>query len=225
MALGDGQINPMLGGIPIIGKGLLGMQQYSAGNQMNAANVRPDYEIPPEISQNMNQADVMAMQGLPAEQKAEYMKNIGRSQNMQLQQLQSRHAGIQGIGQVAQTANDAYGGLLAADSQQRMANQLRQMSMRETMANYKDKQFQLNKLDPYKQKFAQSQALMGAGMQNIKQMGDDIMKYGTQGAEMVIGAATGNPMSMMGGGGVTPGGAGGDYSGAVGGGDSENPYR
>jgi len=68
---------------------------------------------------------------------------------------------------LVQGQNDAYTGLLSADADARQQNQQQLMQQRDVMAQYQDKSFDFNKAQPYEQKLAQSQALMGAGMQNI----------------------------------------------------------
>jgi len=57
--------------------------------------------------------------------------------------------------------------LLSADVQQRMQNIQTAQSMRQTMAQYRDKAFEINEMQPYEQKYAEAQSLIGAGMQNF----------------------------------------------------------
>lgn len=144
-----------------------GLYQSIQGNKLAADNKRPTYEIPPEIQQNLNQSQQMALEGLPDQQKQQYINNIQRSQDFGLQQLSSRKAGLAGLGGVVQSGDDSYNNLLTQDANARQKNQQGLLNARSTMAGYKDKAFQLNQLDPYHDKAAAARALQGAGLQNI----------------------------------------------------------
>jgi len=86
-----------------------------------------------------------------------------------MSQLGSRKAGLSGLASLNQQQQDAYGNMLSMDAQARQQNQQGLMNQRQVMADYRDQAFQLNKLNPYYEKTAQSQAMMGAGMQNMSQ--------------------------------------------------------
>ena len=147
----------------------LGAAQLLYGLNQKKKNKRPEYEIPPEIQQNLTQGQMEALQGLPEAQKQMFIQNVSRSQSAGLGQLSSRKAGLTGVAAMNQNANDAYSNLLAQDASAAMQNRSRLYDLRQNMANYKDQQFQLNKMNPYYEKAAQSEALMGAGMQNMSQ--------------------------------------------------------
>lgn len=146
---------------------LFGLHQYLEGKKIAKGNNRPTYEIPPEIAQNLSQAQQQALQGLPEEQKQQYISNLQRSSAYGLSQLGSRKAGLSGIAAINQNQNDAYGNLLAQDSAARMQNQQQLYGQRQNMADYKTQAFQFNKVDPYYETLARSEALKGAGIQNI----------------------------------------------------------
>lgn len=188
-----GVASGILGGI----ESAYGLYQSIQGNKMASQNQRPTYEIPQEISQNLSQAQQMALEGLPAEQKEQYINNIQRSQNFGLNQLNSRKAGLSGLGSVVQAGDDSYNNLLSEDSAARMNNQRGLMNARSTMAGYKDKAFQLNQLDPYNTKAAAARAMQGAGLQNIygglstiAGVADRNMATGTGNDNVVHGSAT-----------------------------------
>lgn len=147
----------------------LGAAQLAYGLYMNKKNKRPEYQIPQEVQQNLTQAQQMALQGLPEEQKQQFIKNIQRGTAFGMNQLGSRKAGLSGLASLNQQQQDAYGNMLSMDAQARQQNQQGLMNQRQVMADYRDQAFQLNKLNPYYEKTAQSQAMMGAGMQNMSQ--------------------------------------------------------
>ena len=153
----------ILGGI----QAAAGIAQYIKGRQIAKSNVRPTYEIPTEISQNLTQAQMAALEGLPPEQKKQYVENVQRQQNFGLTALGERKSGIAGLAALTQSGSDAYKDLLSADAAARAENQQRLMSAREQMAGYKDKSFELNKLLPYQEKAEAATGLQGAGLQNI----------------------------------------------------------
>lgn len=146
---------------------VVGVYQYEKGKREDARNIRPDYQIPDEIKNNLTQAQMMALEGLPAEQKQQYIQNLQRSANFSMNAISSRKGGLAGLAGAQQQQNDAYGNLLSADANARMQNQKQAMQAGDVMAQYKDQQFKLNKLNPYYELKAKDEALMGAGIKNI----------------------------------------------------------
>lgn len=147
----------------------LGAAQLLYGMSQQKKNKRPEYVIPEEIGQNLNQAQQQALQGLPEAQKQQYLNNLQQSTAYALQQSSSRKGGLTGIAALNQQNIQGNQNLLAMDAQARMQNQQQLMAKRNQMADYKQQAFQLNSLNPYYEKTAQNQALMGAGMQNVSQ--------------------------------------------------------
>jgi len=170
----------MLGAAMAVGAGLttaLGAGQTIYGLSQKAKNKRPEYEIPQEVAQNLNQAQMLALQGLPAEQKQEFVNNLRQSTASGLAQIGTRKGGLAGVADLAQNERRGYQDLLIQDSAARQNNQKMLMGQRQNMADYRDQAFQFNKVNPYYEKVAQNQALIGAGMQNLSQgmqsFGDD----------------------------------------------------
>lgn len=145
----------------------LGLHQYYKGKKMRKNNKRPTYEIPEEVKQNLSQAQNMALQGLPEEQKQQYLSNLQRGSAQALSSSSSRGGGLAGIANINQQQNDAYGNMLSMDSQARFQNQGVLMGQRQNMADYRDQAFQVNKMNPYYEKEAEALAMQGAGQQNI----------------------------------------------------------
>lgn len=131
------------------------------------AKARPKYEIPEEVKQNLTQAQQMALQGLPEEQKQQYLTNLQRGSAQALASSASRRGGLSGIATINQQQNDAYGNLAAMDAQARSENQQRLMGARQTMADYKDQSFQFNKINPYYEGIAQRNANQNELFQNL----------------------------------------------------------
>lgn len=158
-----GLASGILGGL----ESAYGLYENIKGNQMAKDNVRPTYTIPDEIKQNLTQSDQMALEGLPDAQKQQYIQNIQRSQQLGLNSLSDRKAGLSGIEGIVQSGNDAAGNLLSLDSTARRQNQILAMQQGQNLANYKDKAFDYNKNQPYQNTAAAARALQGAGLQNI----------------------------------------------------------
>lgn len=177
-----------------IGQGIWGHYQYNQGQDLLANNKRPVYNIPSEITDtgNLTMAQQMAMEGLPEEQKQQYLNNIQRSQQFGLNAMSDRKSGLSGLGSIVQSGNDASANLLAQDSGARMANQRTLMSVRDQynqrLADYKDKAFNINQENPYYETQARGLALEGAGQKNffggMRQSGSDFSSiYGMGGGD------------------------------------------
>ena len=153
----------ILGGI----NSAVGIGQYLSGRKKAKENSKPEYEIPSEIKDNLSQAQLQALQGLPEAQKNQYIQNVQRTQNQGLNALGDRKSGIAGLASLTQAGNDANTNLLSMDAQARQQNQSGLMNARTQMSGYKDKDFELNKLLPFQQQAQAAQGLQGAGLQNI----------------------------------------------------------
>jgi hypothetical protein len=146
--------------------GLSGYQIYKGAQLKKEAGERPDYETPKEILQSLNMAQRQAYEGLPAEQKKQFVENLRAMQAGGLSQLGDRKSGLAGVGGLAQTATQGYRDLLAQDAAARQKAQLQYRQALETTAGYKDLEFQTNELQKYQQTLAESKGLTGAGINN-----------------------------------------------------------
>lgn len=147
----------------------LGAAELAYGMYLESQLERPVYQIPEEIKQNLTQAQQQALQGLPEEQKKQYIENLQRGSAQALSASQSRKGGLAGITALGQQQNQGYAQMLSMDAQARRENQRALMQQRGVMADYKDQAFQFNQVNPYYEKLSEAQALQGAGMQNISQ--------------------------------------------------------
>lgn len=141
---------------------------------------RPEYEIPKEVMQNQNIAQNMAMQGLPAAQYNRAQANIDRNTAFGLRQSSSRRGGLVGLAGQEQAANDAYGNLDVADANARRQNMGTWMNQNQNVAQYRDKAFQLNQLEPWQMDMQAAAANQGAGIQNLYNMFNKVSDIGSQ---------------------------------------------
>lgn len=186
--------------LPLILAGVqagIGAAQAISGYKQKKNLTRPEYQIPEEIERNMTEAELMSYYGLPDAQKAEYMQNIQRSTQGALRGISDRRGGLGAVSVAQQTQQDAYMNLLSADVQQRMQNIQTAQNMRQTMANYRDKAFAINEMQPYEQSYAEAQSLVGAGMQNVMGGLTQAVNYQTAKEAAAIGAATGGGGGFM----------------------------
>lgn len=190
----------MVGGMT---QGTMGIiQGVMAAVQMGKANKKlrelernkPIYEIPEEVYSNMSAAERLAYEGMPAAQKAQFNKNIQRQTANMLARSGSLQAGLSGLAASTQAGADAAGNLAVADANMRRQGEQIAMQQRGVLAQYKDKEFNINKSD-WMYDRDQAYALKGAALQNM---------YGA----LDTGAASG--ATFAGGGG---GGGGGGFSG------------
>ena len=144
-----------------------GAYQYFKG-QSEAKNLRrPTYQIPDEVKQNLSDAQLRALEGLPEEQKKAYVDQVNQASGAVLNRARDLNAGLSGLAGIHQNKLNAYQKLLADDAAARQNNQNILMQQRSNMAQYKDKAFEKNQMEPYTQGYNKAQALQGAGLQNM----------------------------------------------------------
>jgi hypothetical protein len=175
---------PLLAAIPTAIQTGTGIYQAVKGNQMARSMDRPEYEIPQGVLDNLTDAQIQAIRGLPQEQISLYLDNVARSEQSALDAMSTRNAGLTGLSNVQQQSNDANRDLLSMNAQQRQINEKALMSARTDVAGYEDKAFQTNQMQPYLDMMQGAQAMKGAGIQNImggvqagSSMGMDYLKY------------------------------------------------
>ena len=144
-----------------------GAAQAIKGRQIAKRTVRPTYSMPESVRKNLAMDEANANVGMNAASKQIAMQGIDRGTAAVLNAGSSRRAGLAGLAGVVTSNNDAFSNLAAMDEMARLRNQEKLRETRNTVAGYEDKAWQLNKFDPYQMKVEESQALKGAGMQNI----------------------------------------------------------
>lgn len=143
-------------------------QMYKGAKQaQQAEDMYKDYTIPQEIYDTLSSAEIQALEGLPAAQKAQYIQNINRSTQSGLNALKDRKSSLSGVEGIYRNEQDAYGNLLAQDAMARQQNQANLQGVRNNMAGYQDKSYDMNVLQPYMAMMQSAEGMKGAGMQNI----------------------------------------------------------
>lgn len=159
-------------GIANIAGGLVGgvtgfFQRKKAKKLLKEAGEQPMYNIPQEVLRNQKSAELAAQEGLPSQQYSNAMRNIQRSQTNALTNAMDRRSALMALPKLQQQANDAYANLDAADAAAQRQNQKTLYGVTNTTAQYKDKAFQINQMQPWQRKFDYAQQLLGAGNQNM----------------------------------------------------------
>lgn len=180
--------------------GITGLIQKHKANKLLAQTKRPTYAIPNEILQNQKQAELNARQGLPSEQYQQGMQNIARQQNAALQRATDRRGGLLAVAGTQQAGTDAALNLDVANAKQRLQNQNTLYGVNNQVAQYRDKAFQRNQMQPYQQQYNYGMNLLASGNQNLL---GGIDKFVAGGLRVGAGAA--------GSGGTTSGGAASGY--------------
>jgi hypothetical protein len=145
----------------------IGIYQTYKGNQLAKNNIRPKYEIPDVIKQQLNTAELQAIEGLPEQQRQNYIDSMLQQYTTAISASNDRRGGLSSIASLQNSMNDSNKNLLAMDAQARQNNINSLQNTRSNYATYVDKQFELNQLNPFMEKAQAAQAMKGSGMQNI----------------------------------------------------------
>jgi hypothetical protein len=180
----------------------LGTGIYQAVRSSQIEANRPTYEIPDEVKQNLTQAQLNAIEGMPEDVRNRYIDQLTRTMATGLQALGDRRAGIAGVASLARTATDANRDIASMDAQQRQQQEQILMQQRQNMANYKDKAWGWNEQQKYLEQAAAKQALAGSAIQNINGSANNVMGGMMQSKYMdflkgAYGGNTGNPMAKL----------------------------
>ena len=167
----------------LIGLGT-GLYQYNKGKQLERSNIRPLYTPPPQIAQNQMQLDRMAQQGISAPSENKYFQEQQQNAAYGLNQIALRKGGLAGIGNINSQLQEGNYNFMIADAKQIDKNMQAQMAGRQVGADYADQAFQFNQVNPYYEKAAQAQGLMGAGMQNMQTQGSNLLYAGAGGLQV-----------------------------------------
>lgn len=144
-----------------------GAYQYLKGRQLAKSAIRPTYDIPMELRNKMSSAQIAALEGMSAQEREQYLANLQRVANFQMQAMADRKAGLVGAAELGQTQADALMNLATTSEQMRRENQRYLGQVQSEMAGEKQKQWEMNKYMPYQSQVTAAQAMQGAGLQNI----------------------------------------------------------
>lgn len=145
----------------------IGALQAVKGRKTLRDNQRPEYQIPNEIKQNLTDAQLQEIEGLPAAQRNAYIQNIDRGMAAGLAAGSDRNAGLAGLGSMVSASNDAFTNLLSMDAQARQQNRQNLAMQRQNMAQYKDQAFDINKMQPYIENQVSGDSMLGSGLTNM----------------------------------------------------------
>lgn len=157
----------VIGGVSGLVSGIVGLGQKRQAKKLLRNLHRPDYVIPGEVLQNQKNAQIAANTGLPSQQYAQAMQNISRQQNQALAGSQDRRGGLMTVAANQQYGNDAAVKLGVANANARMQNRQTLYGINNQVAGYRDKEFDLNRMQPYQDKYNYAMSLRGSGNQNI----------------------------------------------------------
>jgi hypothetical protein len=128
---------------------------------------RPIYQIPAEVQQGLSLAEQQALQGIPEEQKQQFISNLQRGTAYALGQSSSRKGGLAGLAALNENQNTAYGDLRSADAAARFQRQGRVYDQLGNVVNEKEQQWQINQENPFYERTARDQANRGALYRNV----------------------------------------------------------
>lgn len=155
---------------------------------------RPEYNIPNEVLQNQKMAQAAANEGLPSQQYNQAMQNIQRQQNRALTAAGSRRGALMALPGLQQQANDQLLNLDVKDAQARMANQQQLYGINSQVGQYRDKAFNINKMQPYQEDKNYYMNLLASGNQNLLGGADKLLGGG---ANLLFGGAGGGSSRKM----------------------------
>jgi hypothetical protein len=182
----------LVAALPSVVKGVQGISQSSKAKKMEKGLVRPTYKTPEMINEAIAGARMRAQGTQLPGQKYTEDRLAGATAAGQRAILEAGTGSAGAINAISGLYGNQMNKELSlaeagAQNQQRNIANLQQMLLQG--AGYKDKEFQLNEYDPYKQKAATISALRGAGIQNkagalsdLSTIGLQMMKLNAKGA-------------------------------------------
>lgn len=144
-----------------------GAYQYLEGRRLAKTAKRPEMEIPREIYNKLGTAQQMALEGMSEQERKQYVDNLQRVANFQMQEMGTRKAGLVGAAELGQTQADALRGMAVESEKLRRENQMYLGQTQSEMAGWRQKQFEANKMAPYMATVTAANAMQGSGLQNI----------------------------------------------------------
>jgi hypothetical protein len=159
--------------------------QKGQANKIDKNNPYPNYPVPTEYTQNVNQAQAMSQEGIPLASYNQQQTAIGANQAAGLH-AQGQSANPTGVAGIVRQGDQATGQLNAQDAIQRNRNLLTLLQERQTLAQQKDKAWDWNSQQKYLSNLAKSQALKTSGNQSISSGISDVGSAGLMGAKLGV---------------------------------------
>ncbi|MDB4301936.1 hypothetical protein N9924_00065 [bacterium] len=160
-----------------------GIYQMYQGNKQRkrAEEMQQDYAIPQEILDRLSTAEIQALEGMPAAQKAQYIQNLQGSTQSGINAFQDRKSGLSGVEGILRNEQNSFNNLATQDALTRNNNIQNLQNVRLNQAGFQDKKYDMNIYQPYMAKLAEAEAMSGAGMQNINNaMNTGVQNYQDQ---------------------------------------------
>jgi hypothetical protein len=175
-------------GLASMGSGLVsgvaGFFQRRKAKKLLKGLHQPQYTIPNEVLKNQKMAEMGANEGMPSQQYTNAMKNIQRNQASVLSGARDRRSALMALPQIQRQSNDAMGNLDAQDAGMRLQNQKTLYGINSQVAGYRDKEFDINRMQPYQRDYNYAMGLLGAGNQNLVSGADKLLAGAGQLAQM-----------------------------------------
>jgi hypothetical protein len=159
-------LSPLAAELPIAGaQALLGGFQYLNAINQAKKNIRPTYSIDPSYQYNV---DILKnTMGLPQSALDLYYKNIGQNTNQGINGILSSGGNANQIASLVNGQNQNYENIAVQDALQRKQDINGILGAQTALAEQKDKAWQLNFFDPYKDRAQAISAEKTAGLNNI----------------------------------------------------------
>jgi hypothetical protein len=156
----------VIGGSALLKAGT-GIVQNAKASSIEKQNPYPIAGVQQEYFQNVNQAQQMAQQGIPAAAYTNQLNQINQNQAGALQALgRSANPGAN-LASIVRQGDQATNNLNAQDAIARNRNMLQLLQERQQLAQQKDKAWDWNYQQKYLGNLAKSQALRQSGNANI----------------------------------------------------------
>lgn len=160
--------------------GAVGFFQRRKAKKMLKNLNQPVYDIPNEVLENKRRAEMAANEGMPSQQYTNAMRNFQRNQTSALSASLDRRSALMALPKIQQQSNDAMSNLDAQDAIMRQQNQRALYGINSQVAQYRDKAFDINKMQPYQRDYGYAMGLLGAGNQNLLSGADRLLAGGGQ---------------------------------------------
>lgn len=148
-------------------KGVEGISQNSKASNIEKGNLYPQEGVQQEYQQNVNQADQMAREGMPAQQYNNQLTSIGQNQAGALATLSRSVNPGANLASIVRQGDQATMNLNSQDAVERNRNMLNLLQQRQQLAQQKDKAWDWNYQQKYLGNLAKSQALRQSANANI----------------------------------------------------------
>jgi hypothetical protein len=165
---GYGMISQLAGGGATT---TLGVAQTAYGLYLDdqANKLDHSYQIPKEIYSALSEANKNAMQGMSAQEANNYATHVYNNLTSVNQGANDRKAGLIGLGEANQTADNAFLQYAGANDAVKRQNESIYLGQLQNMADYKEKERFKNVIEPYEKKKLEASGYEGAGLQNVSQ--------------------------------------------------------